>query len=99
MTRLTASIILRHRSRENDWEKIPWHSTSTIARPGRGKPFDTTGMKPGDYLPNPDDSHSFYQLADAGDGSLRPALHRCAMETKGHPAGIQSRTQCLRLEL
>jgi hypothetical protein len=46
------------------------------------KPFNTTGMKPGDYLPNPDDSHSFYQLADAGDGSLRPALHRCAMETK-----------------
>ena len=36
------------------------------------KPIDTTGMKNGDYLPNPHDRLSFYQLAAAGNEGLLP---------------------------
>ena len=44
------------------------------------KPISSTGVKPGDYLPNPTDRHSFYQFAPAGDGALRPVLHQCPIE-------------------
>ena len=63
------------------WEEMPWHSTSTTARPGRGSRSTPKGMKLGDHLPNPTDRHSFHQLADAGDGRLQPQLHQCSMET------------------
>ncbi|MDQ3826637.1 MAG: hypothetical protein M3319_11910 [Actinomycetota bacterium] len=49
------------------------------------KPFDLTalqrrGMQVGDYLLNPTDRNSYYQLVNVGDGSVRLALHQCAME-------------------
>jgi hypothetical protein len=36
----------------------------------------------GQYLPNPEDKHSFYQCAPADeDGGLRAVLHQCPMES------------------